>query len=67
MITRVLGFFGMGGLFLTISPGFRQTLLDGIGSFEHQMELYSPFSYVAGVVVVLLVLVMSFYRGAQPQ
>jgi hypothetical protein len=56
----------MGGLFLTISPKIRETCLDGIGSINHQMELYAPYSYVAGVLLVLFVLMMSLYRGAQP-
>ena len=56
----------MGGLFLAISPKIRQTCLDGIGAVSHQMELYAPYSYVAGMLLVLFVLMMSFYRGAQP-
>jgi hypothetical protein len=57
----------MGALFLIISPGIRQNLLDGIGTIANQFELYSPFSYVAGVVALLLLLMMSFHRGAQPR
>ena len=67
MIARAMGFLGMGALFLMISPKIRQTVLDSIGSINHQFELYAPYSYVAGVALVLLVLMMSFYRGAQPQ
>ncbi|HTS65627.1 MAG TPA: hypothetical protein VMH28_26575 [Candidatus Acidoferrales bacterium] len=57
----------MGGLFLTISPNIRQTVLDGVGSVTREMEVYAPYSYIAGVVLVLLLVAMSFYRGAQPQ
>jgi len=67
MLTRALGFLGMAGLFLTISPKIRQTVLDGIGFVNHQFELYAPYSYIGGVVLVLLALMMSFSRGAQPQ
>ena len=67
MIARALGFLGMGGLFLVISPNIRQTVLDGIGFINHEFELYAPYSYVAGVVLVLLVAMMSFNCGAQPQ
>jgi hypothetical protein len=56
-----------GGLFLLISPGLRGTVTGGIGSFAQQMEFYAPWSYVAGVILVLMVLVYSFYRGAQPR
>ena len=57
----------MGTLFLMISPNIRQSVLGVIGSIDHQFELYAPYSYVAGAVLVLLILMMSFYRGAQPQ
>jgi hypothetical protein len=60
-----MGFVGLGGLFFVISPTIRQTVLDGIGSIGQQFELYAPYSYVAGVVLVLTLLMMSFYRGAQ--
>jgi hypothetical protein len=42
-------------------------MLDGISSVNHQFELYAPYSYIGGIVLVLLVLTMSFYRNAQPQ
>jgi hypothetical protein len=58
--------FGLGGGFLLISPKLRMTVMDGLGSVTHQMELYAPFSYIGGVVLVLLVLAISLYRGAQP-
>ena len=67
MMTRTLGFFGIAILFLAISQKIRQTMLDGISSVNHQFELYAPYSYIGGIVLVLLVLMMSFYRGAQPQ
>ena len=57
----------MGILFLMISPNIRQSVLDVIGSIDHKFELYAPYSYVAGVALVLLILIMSFHRGAQPQ
>jgi len=57
----------MACLFLIISPEIRQTVLDGIGSIKHLFELYAPYSYVTGVVLLLLALMMSFYRGAQAQ
>ena len=67
MMTRALGFLGMATLFLTISPGLRHTLEDGIGSVNQAFELYAPYSYIGGFILIVLVLVMSFYRGAQPQ
>jgi len=67
MTTRALGFIGLAAIFLAISPKIRQFVLDGIGAIDHQFEQYAPYSYVAGVVLVLLLLMMSFYRGAQPR
>jgi hypothetical protein len=62
---RALSLFGMGGLFLTISPKLRGSLAGGIESFTGQMDNYSPWSYIGGVIVILLVLMYSMYRGAQ--
>ena len=67
MMTRTMGCLGIALLFLAISPKIRETMLDGIGSVNHQFELYAPYSYIGGIALVLLVLIMSFYRGAQPQ
>jgi len=62
---RAIAGFSMGLVFLFISPNLRATVTGLIGSFEHQLDLYSPFSYVGCGVVVLLTLVISFNRGAQ--
>jgi hypothetical protein len=67
MTTRALGFLGLSSLFLIISPKIRQILLDDIGSTAHQFELHAPCSYVIGVALVFLVLMVSLYRGAQPR
>jgi len=62
-----MGFIGLGALFLVISPKIRQTVLDAIGAIDHEFEVYAPYSYVAGVVMILLMLIISFHRGAQPR
>ena len=67
MMTRACGCLCIAALFLAISPKIRQTTLDGIGPINHQLELYAPYSYIGVTVLVLLVLMMSFYRGAQPR
>jgi len=64
---RALSLFGMGGLFLSISPGFRGSLLGGLESATVKMEDYSPFSYIAAAVLLIFVLMFSMYRGAQPR
>ena len=65
MATRIMGCIGLGALSLVISPTIHQTVLDAIGAIDHEFEVYAPYSYVAGVVMVLLTLIMSFHRGAQ--
>ena len=42
-------------------------MVDGIGSVNQQFELYSPYSYIGGIALVILVLMMLLYRGAQAQ
>jgi hypothetical protein len=66
-MVRAAAFLGMGGLFLAISPKLRGAVTDGLGSVTHQMELYAPFSYIGGVILVITVFVFSMYRGAQPR
>jgi hypothetical protein len=57
----------MGGLFLTISPGLRGTVLGGLESATLKMEYYAPFSYIGAVILLLLTLMVVMYRGAQPR
>jgi hypothetical protein len=64
---RAFSLFGFGGLFLLISPNLRGTITSGLESLTHQMALYSPWSYVGGVILVLMVFMFSMYRGAQPR
>ncbi|MCU1234280.1 MAG: hypothetical protein JWP63_2247 [Candidatus Solibacter sp.] len=62
---RVFSMFGLGGIFLAISPKLRGSVQEAIGSVYTGMQLYSPFSYVAFVILVLIALLTSFRRGAQ--
>ena len=64
---RLLSLMGMGGTFLMISPGLRMSLTNGLGQITHQMDLYSPWSYIGFGLLLLLALFVSMYRGAQPQ
>jgi hypothetical protein len=58
---------GMGGGFLMISPGLRGSVTAGLGSVTDQMAVYAPWSYIGGVMLLLLILCFSMYRGAQPR
>jgi hypothetical protein len=57
--------FGLGGIFLMISPKLRGSVQGAIGSVYFQIQLYAPFSYVAFGILVIIVLLTSLYRGAQ--
>jgi hypothetical protein len=66
-MVRAISLGGFGALFLLISPKLRDTVTGGIESVSEQMALYAPWSSVGGVAAVLMILVYSFYRGAQPR
>ena len=67
VLVRAFSFLGLGGGFLMISPKLRMELTQGVESLTRTMELYSPYSYIGGVALVLLMLAISLYRGAQPR
>jgi hypothetical protein len=64
---RACSMLGLGGGFLMISPSLRGSITESLGKFTLQMELYSPWSYIGGGVLVLLALATSLCRGARPQ
>lgn len=44
---RFFGLAGMASLFLLISPQFRETVLNGLGTAVLALGQYSPYSYIA--------------------
>ena len=62
---RAFGIFGLGIVFLTISPKLRDQVQAAIGVGVTTMDTYAPYSYAAGVIAVLVTLVVSFNRGSQ--
>ncbi len=62
---RAVSLGGLAALFLAISPPLRTQVLGVIGSGVSGMELYAPFSYIVGVILVLVTLVISFNRGSR--
>ena len=64
---RAFSLFGFGGLFLLISPKLRESVWGALDSGVSGMEQYAPYSYVAAVFMLLVVVAVSLYRGAQPQ
>jgi uncharacterized membrane protein YdcZ (DUF606 family) len=64
---RILGMFGLGILFLVISPGLRGSLIGNFESLGNAMDQYSPFSYVGLVLVIACILMFGLYRASQPR
>ena len=62
---RAFGIFGLGIVFLTISPKLRGQVQEAIGVGVTTMDSYAPYSYAAGVIVVLVTMIVSFNRGSQ--
>jgi hypothetical protein len=62
---RAFSIFGLGGIFLAISPKLRGEVHEALGAGVSTMNAYSPYSYAAGVILILVSLVVSFNRGAQ--
>jgi hypothetical protein len=63
---RVLGTFGLGIVFVVISPALRQSLLNDVDTVQKAIGDNSPWSYVAIGVAVLCGVMYSLHRAAQP-
>ena len=64
---RVLGSFGLGIIFLVISPALRESVMRGIDATGKWIQIYSPFSYVGIALAILCVLMVCLYQAAQPR
>jgi hypothetical protein len=49
---RLMSIFGMASGFLLISPSFRGSVLDGLGSATFELAKYSPYSYILMAIVL---------------
>jgi hypothetical protein len=63
---RALGMFGLGFLFLAISPGLRGSLVGNAQAFATFVEQNSPLSYVGLALVALAGLMFMVHRASQP-
>ena len=54
-------------MFLLISPSMRESVQESIGSVYMGVQLYAPYSYVVGVLLIITALIVSFNRGSQPR
>ena len=66
-MVRALALFGLGALFLLISPVLRGHVMAGLVGFVGLMVKFSPYSYVLGLLVVFLAFVISLDRGTRPR
>lgn len=64
---RALGTFGLGILFVAVSPALRQSLLNDVDSLQHSIDKNSPWSYLAIGLGTLGFLMFALYRAAQPR
>jgi hypothetical protein len=64
---RVLGTFGLGILFVLISPALRGSLLDDLGAIRHAIEVNSPLSYIGIGVAVLAGMMFALHQASQPR
>jgi hypothetical protein len=65
LMTRALSLFGLTALFLAVSAPLREQVLGVIGSGVSVMVLYAPYSYIAGVLLVFVAMVIAFNRGSR--
>ena len=65
IMLRALSISGMGFLFLAISPKLRGEVWGVIGDGVTAMETHAPYSYIVGVIMVLVTIVVAFNRGAR--
>jgi hypothetical protein len=65
-LLRALSIFGLGALFLLISPSLRGTVLSGLWQVTIALSKYSPYSYI-GLALVLCAGAMKTLATPRPQ
>jgi hypothetical protein len=64
---RACSLLGLAAVFLIISPPLRGTVLTGIAQTAAALERYSPYSYAALVLVLVGLLMLTFYKASVPR
>ena len=64
---RIFGLTGLAVGFLVISPPFRMTVLNGVGSAVNTLNNYSPLSYIALGIVLLSGAAVSLHSSPRPR
>jgi F0F1-type ATP synthase membrane subunit c/vacuolar-type H+-ATPase subunit K len=63
----VLGLFGLGILFVMISPELRATIVTDVNLLQSAMVTHSPFSYIGMGLAVLFGMMFALHRASQPR
>jgi hypothetical protein len=64
---RAVGTFGLGILFVAVSPALRVSLISDVDALQNSIIKNSPWSYVAIAAGVLAILMFGLYRASQPR
>ena len=67
VMLRPFSCFGLGILFLWISPHLRMDATNAIGAGSMAMSRYAPYSYVASGIALIVITMMAFNRGSRPR
>jgi hypothetical protein len=62
-MARAISIFGLGGVFVLVSPTLRLDISDGIAASGHWMNLYSPYSYIAATIGIFALLTLFMHRS----
>lgn len=64
---RALGTFGLGILFVAISPALRVSIMNDAESVQGAIIRNGPWSYVGIGIGIVALLLFGLYRAAQPR
>ena len=67
VMLRLFSCFGLGIIFLWISPHLRNDATRAIGAGATAMSMYAPYSYFGSGIAVILIMMVAFKRGASPR
>ena len=63
---RAMGTFGLGIVFVLISPALRGSIADTAEAIQRTITVNSPWSYVAIGLTAVGLMMFGLYRSAQP-
>ena len=66
-MTRLFSTFGLGIVFLAISPELRETMISTLSALQQWLAVNSPASYVGVGVLVVAGMMFGMHRAAQPR